>query len=117
MNVREWSLGKVSVVQMARAAFSQASWDEERLAYATWIPSRILVMGRLYDIYQHMHFILYTQWTSKLPLPNYTSTHHQSTRLPMLSTSISINHLAHHLGILQARFPGNRIRTSRIDHH
>lgn len=49
MNVREMSFGKVSVVQMARAVVSQASWVEARLACAVGMPSRILEMGSLYS--------------------------------------------------------------------
>lgn len=47
MKVREINLGKVSVVQIARAVVSQASWVESRVEWAIGIRSRILVMGRL----------------------------------------------------------------------
>lgn len=47
VNVRERSLGKVSVVQMARAAVSQASWVGDRFAWASGILERILEIGRL----------------------------------------------------------------------
>ena len=47
VNVWERSLGKVSVVQIARAAVSQESWVGERLAWAVGILERILDMGRL----------------------------------------------------------------------
>lgn len=47
VKVWERSLGKVSVVQMARAVVSQASWVEERVECAVGILFRILEMGRL----------------------------------------------------------------------
>lgn len=37
----------MSVVQMARAVVSQASWDESRLACAVGMQSRILPIGSL----------------------------------------------------------------------
>lgn len=47
--VKDWerSLGKVSVVQMARAVVSQASWVEARVEWARGTLLRILEMGRL----------------------------------------------------------------------
>jgi len=48
VKVWERSLGKVSVVQIARAAVSQESWVGERLAWAAGILERILEIGRLY---------------------------------------------------------------------
>ena len=48
MKVWERSLGKVSVVQMARAVVSQALWVEERVEWAVGILSKILEMGRLW---------------------------------------------------------------------
>ena len=47
VKVWERSLGKVSVVQMARAVVSQASWVEARVEWATGTLLRILEMGRL----------------------------------------------------------------------
>ncbi len=46
------SFGKVSVVQIARAAASQESWVEERVAWAVGRAERILEMGRLYQVRQ-----------------------------------------------------------------
>ena len=46
VNVVERSLGKVSVVQIARAVVSQAEWVGERVECAVGILERILVMGR-----------------------------------------------------------------------
>jgi hypothetical protein len=48
VKVRERSLGKVSVVQIARAVVSQASWVEARDEWAVGMRSRILVIGRLW---------------------------------------------------------------------
>jgi hypothetical protein len=45
--VRERSLGKVSVVQIARAVLSQASCVEARVECAVGMRSRILEIGRL----------------------------------------------------------------------
>lgn len=47
VKLRERSLGKVSVVQIARAVVSQESWVEERLAWAVGILERILEIGNL----------------------------------------------------------------------
>jgi hypothetical protein len=47
VKVRERSLGKVSVVQIARAVVSQASWVEAKVLWAVGMRSRILVIGRL----------------------------------------------------------------------
>lgn len=47
MKVWERSLGKVSVVQIARAVVSQESWVGERLAWAVGILERILEIGSL----------------------------------------------------------------------
>jgi hypothetical protein len=47
VKVRESSLGKVSVVQMARAVVSQASWVDARFSCAVGILLRILEMGSL----------------------------------------------------------------------
>lgn len=47
MKVRERSLGKVSVVHIARAVVSQAVWVEERVLWAVGILARIFLMGRL----------------------------------------------------------------------
>ena len=46
-NVRESSFGKVSVVRIARAVVSQASWVEARLECAVGILARILEIGSL----------------------------------------------------------------------
>lgn len=48
--MRERSLGKVSVVQMARAARSQLEWVEERVEWAVGMAERILEMGRRWPI-------------------------------------------------------------------
>ena len=45
VNVQERSLGKVSVVQMARAAASHAAWAAEREEWAEGIAEIILEMG------------------------------------------------------------------------
>lgn len=50
VKVVERSLGKVSVVQMARAAASQEVWVGERVEWAVGIAERILVMGRRWPI-------------------------------------------------------------------
>lgn len=47
MKVRERSFGKVSVVQIARAAVSQAVWVEARVECAVGMWVRIFLMGRL----------------------------------------------------------------------
>lgn len=47
MKVRERSLGKVSVVQIARAVVSHASCVEARVECAVGMRSRILAIGRL----------------------------------------------------------------------
>ena len=47
VKVRESSFGNVSVVQMARAADSQWSWVDPRLAWACGSVETILSMGRL----------------------------------------------------------------------
>lgn len=47
MKVRDRSLGKVSVVQIARAVVSQASCVEARVECAVGMRSRILEIGRL----------------------------------------------------------------------
>lgn len=47
MKVRDRSLGKVSVVQIARAAVSQAECVEARLEWAVGMVSRIFLIGRL----------------------------------------------------------------------
>lgn len=47
VKVRERSLGKVSVVQIARAVVSQASCVEASVEYAVGMRSRILEIGRL----------------------------------------------------------------------
>jgi hypothetical protein len=47
VNVRERSFGNVSVVQIARAVVSQASWVEEMLLVASGILERILEIGSL----------------------------------------------------------------------
>lgn len=46
MKVVERSLGKVSVVQMARAAVSQEECEEERVEWALGIWDTILAIGR-----------------------------------------------------------------------
>lgn len=46
-NVREMSLGKVSVVQMALAQVSQCSWDEPKAPCTAGTLSRILPIGNL----------------------------------------------------------------------
>jgi hypothetical protein len=45
--VRDISLGKVSVVQIAEAAASQCSWEEPSALWAAGTPSRIFLMGSL----------------------------------------------------------------------
>jgi hypothetical protein len=47
VKVRDSSFGKVSVVQMARAAASQAVWVGARVEWAVGMRVRILAMGRL----------------------------------------------------------------------
>lgn len=49
MKVRERSLGKVSVVQIARAVVSHASCVEARVECAVGMRSRILEIGSLVD--------------------------------------------------------------------
>jgi len=48
VKVRERSLGKVSVVQMARAQVSQWSWEEPRRSKAVGTLSTIFWIGSLY---------------------------------------------------------------------
>lgn len=53
--MRESSLGNVSVVQMARAVLSQASWVESREACAEGMRARIFLIGRLFRVHQLVH--------------------------------------------------------------
>ena len=50
VKVCERSLGNVSVVQIARAVASHASWLEVRVSCAVGILDRILEMGRLHAL-------------------------------------------------------------------
>lgn len=83
MNVRERSLGKVSVVQIARAVVSQASCVEERLAWATGTFLRIFEIGRLW--YVLLALVLVRMWEIHcgycIPLTDDTGAHDESAGL------------------------------------
>lgn len=83
MKVRERSLGKVSVVQIARAVVSHASCVEARVECAVGMRSRILEIGRLVGGFLvmgiswgwAMHLIEDSSWVN-LPLSNDAGAHH-----------------------------------------
>ena len=64
MKVRERSLGNVSVVQIARAVFSQCSWLEPSSEYAEGILWMILRIGRLLELALWGYYK--TIWSRKL---------------------------------------------------
>lgn len=86
VKVCEKSLGKVSVVQMARAVVSQASWVEVRFSCAVGIFERILEIGRLEWPYQLACFFFFfflalrngDGWHG-IPLPDHTGAHDEGT--------------------------------------
>lgn len=94
-NVRESSLGKVSVVSIARAVVSQESWEEESSEWAVGILARIFEIGSLlfYDLVGH--WLVRSQGPYRCPITPVLMTRvlgslsplSSSTLLPMLVAS------------------------------
>lgn len=78
MKVRDRSLGKVSVVQIARAVVSQASCVEARVECAVGMRSRILEIGRLMLLVMGYLLVYAMQLNMmvSLPLSDDTGAHH-----------------------------------------
>ena len=104
----------MSVVQIARAEVSQASWLDESDEVASGILERILEIGRL----KALEFVgnrLQVMRVRNIPLPNNTRTHNER---PVLGdTSILIHLCGHAHRIFKTALAGNSIRAARVDNN